>query len=393
MNWQTPRRRLQLSLLAALVVGGAVNMALYDVAYSRTVERSVNRLCDLTGSLSSNACVNRASDTLRYVCYIAVAAVLWPVLSLMVSWLLRPVRDLVPVIDQVGPQNLGYRIRKTGGRKDDFAELCRAVDDMMDRIMAGYEGQRRFAANASHELRTPLAVQRTLVEVGMTQPLTSEQFALLSTQLLQANERNERLIEGLLVLSEADQGLVSSLPQRLDRIAASVVATHQSAATAADVRLTEGLEARVVHGEQVLLERLVTNLVQNAIKYNRPNGTIHVTVGRSPALTVANTGQLVPPDAVAGLFEPFKRLAGDRIDHSGGVGLGLAIARSITRAHEGTITAAALDGGGLRVEVQFPDPLTPVTPGKPGKPGSAPGRPPDSRRRPWGRLSAGRHRS
>jgi signal transduction histidine kinase len=227
----------------------------------------------------------------------------------------------------------------------------------MDRIAAGYEGQRRFAANASHELRTPLAVQRTLIEVGMAQPLSADQIQLLTRQLLQTNERNEQLIEGLLVLSESDQGLVSRTPQRLDLIAQAVVAAHQDRAARADVELHVRLEPRTVPGEQVLLERLVTNLVQNAIKYNTPGGTVEVTVGGSPSLSVTNTGPVVGPEAVPRLFEPFRRLSADRMDHGGGSGLGLTIARSIAQAHDGTICAAAQATGGLRVDVVLPGPF------------------------------------
>jgi signal transduction histidine kinase len=225
---------------------------------------------------------------------------------------------------------------------------------MMDRIATGYEAQRRFAADASHELRTPLAVQRTLIEVGMARQLTPEQLTLLTAQLLETNERNERLIEGLLVLSESDRGLLTRAPLRLDTIVAAVLDDHRDRAAEAGVTITTRLPARTVHGERVLLERLVTNLVQNAIKYNRPGGTIDVAIGDQPALVVENTGDDVPAEAVAGLFEPFRRLAGTRIDHSGGAGLGLSIARSIVRAHDGRISARPLGHDGLRVEIVLP---------------------------------------
>ncbi|MBQ1052812.1 HAMP domain-containing histidine kinase [Micromonospora sp. C51] len=267
-------------------------------------------------------------------------------------WCLRPVRDLAGPIAQVGPQNLGHRLRPRG--HDELARLARSIDEMMERIAAGYEGQRRFAANASHELRTPLAVQRTLIEVGMARSLTGEQLELLTGQLLETNERNERLIEGLLALSESDQGLRSRTPQRLDEIVTGVLAAHQDRIAEAGLTVHSHLEPRMVMGERVLLERLVTNLVENAIKYNRPDGTLTVAVGRSPALTVVNTGQVVPAEAVAGLFEPFRRLARDRTNHSGGAGLGLAIARSITQAHDGLIAARPAEYGGLRVDVQLP---------------------------------------
>jgi signal transduction histidine kinase len=287
------------------------------------------------------------------------AMLLFTILVLLVAcywairWAMSPVRDLIPAISYVGPQNLGHRINPGSGR-DDVAALARTIDEMMDRIATGYEAQRRFAANASHELRTPLAVQRTLIEVGMAGPLGPDQLQLLTAQLLETNVRNERLIEGLLVLSESDRGLASRTPLRLDLIVASVLAVHQATAARAGVTISSRLQPRVVLGEQVLLERLITNLVQNAIKYNRPEGRIDVEVGRLPALVVANTGDDVPPDAVTGLFEPFRRLAGTRIDHSGGAGLGLAIARSITRAHNGTISAYSSGRDGLRFEISLP---------------------------------------
>ncbi|QSB16859.1 HAMP domain-containing protein [Natronosporangium hydrolyticum] len=270
-----------------------------------------------------------------------------------VRWCLRPILDLADDIGNLGPQNLGYRLRP-GSSREELAELGRAIDAMMDRVAVGYEAQRRFAADASHELRTPLAVQRTLIEVGMAGPLTADQRALLSAQLLATNERNERLIEGLLVLAESDRGLVTRSPQRLDRIVAEVLDAHRERAAAAGVTITSRLRPRVVEGEQVLLERLVTNLVQNALKYNRPGGTIAVEVGEAPALVVTNTGDDIPSEDVPGLFEPFRRRSGARIDHSGGAGLGLAIARSITRAHDGVIAAAANEPDGLRVQVSFP---------------------------------------
>jgi signal transduction histidine kinase len=270
-----------------------------------------------------------------------------------VRWCLRPLRDVVGVIANVGPQNLGFRLRPGSG-SDELAVLGRAVDEMMDRIAVGYEAQRRFAADASHELRTPLAVQRTLIEVGMAGELTTDQLGLLTTQLLATNERNERLIEGLLVLSESDRGLVARTPLRLDRITADVLAAHRARAADAGVTITSDLKPRVVLGEQILLERLITNLVQNAVKYNRPDGTIDVRVGDKPALVVVNTGEDVPPEEVAALFEPFRRRAAARIDHSGGAGLGLAIARSITQAHGGLITASSTGRDGLTVQVSFP---------------------------------------
>ncbi|GAB7051820.1 sensor histidine kinase [Catenuloplanes indicus] len=322
---------------------------------------------------SWNTCLNTWHDSLEYqdvsnVCAqlqrftplralgpllgtLVIFALCYPLLA---YWVLLPLRTVIPAIAQIGPQNLGHRIRAPRRRWDELSRLGRELDAMMDRIAAGYEGQRRFAANASHELRTPLALQRTLVEVGMAAALTPEQSALLASQLLAANARNERLIEGLLVLSQADQGLAGQNPERLDAIIKAVLAAHAGPAAEREVTLVPSVRPRTVHGDAVLLERLVRNLVHNAITYNMPGGTVHVTTGDEPALTVVNTGPPIPAAEVTRLFEPFTRLATDRIDHSGGSGLGLAIARAVVTAHGGTITAEPGPAGGLRITVRFP---------------------------------------
>ncbi|MGC5053524.1 sensor histidine kinase [Micromonospora sp. DT48] len=348
----SPRWRVVLVGVVALLVGyalpGLTKSVLGGVwmgaeGFCRSGLPGMSLVCQPARELST-----LAFPLTRLAVLVVLVAAIWAT----ARWCLRPVRDLAGPIAQVGPQNLGHRLCPRGD--DELARLARAIDEMMERIAAGYEGQRRFAANASHELRTPLAVQRTLIEVGMSRALTGEQLELLTGQLLETNERNERLIEGLLALSESDQGLRSRTAQRLDQVVAGVLAAYQDRITEAGVTVQSHLEPRTVLGERVLLERLVTNLVENAIKYNRPGGTITVTVGRSPALTVVNTGQVVPAEAVSGLFEPFRRLARDRTNHSGGAGLGLAIARSITQAHDGLISARPAEYGGLRVDVELP---------------------------------------
>jgi signal transduction histidine kinase len=270
-------------------------------------------------------------------------------------WCLRPLDDLTSMVRRLGPQNLAERA-PVSPRRDEAARLSAALNEMMDRLAAGYEGQRSFAANASHELRTPLAVQRTLIEVSMAGARSPEQVELLTEQLLATNERNERLIEGLLVLSESDRGLISRTPQRLDEIAAAVVDAHRDLATKARVVVRAELSECVVLGEQVLLERLVTNLVCNAITYNVEDGEVVVQVGGDPALVVENTGGLIAGESVAGLFEPFRRGSSDRTHHGGGAGLGLTIVRSICQAHDGSVQARPGPRGGLRVEVVLPAP-------------------------------------
>ena len=266
--------------------------------------------------------------------------------------LLRPLTDMAGTVNQLGPQNLGQRIRMTGAA-DPLKELADAVDAAMDRLVAGYESQRRFASNASHELRTQLAVHRLLTEVAMDDPDSGPDLHRLGGQLLRANERNEKLIEGLLVLAESERGLPGKIPVRLDELTESVLDAQSELAAKCGVSLRRVLAERLVPGDPVLLERLISNLVTNAIMYNEPDGWVEVTVSAQPGLTVRNTGQDSPAAALPSVFEPFRRLAADRTDHRG-AGLGLSIVRAITVAHEGAIHAQPRDGGGLIIEIDLP---------------------------------------
>ena len=266
--------------------------------------------------------------------------------------LLRPLTDMAGTVSQLGPQNLRQRIGMTG-EADPLKELADAVDAALDRLVAGYESQRRFASNASHELRTQQAVQRLLTEVAMDDPDSGPDLHRLGGQLLRASERNEKLIEGLLVLAESERGLPGKVPVRLDELTASVLDAHAELAAERGVSLRRVLAERLVPGDPLMLERLISNLVTNAIMYNQPDGWAEVTVSAQPSLTVRNTGQDIPAAALPSVFEPFRRLAADRTDHRG-AGLGLSIVRAITVAHDGAIHAQPRDGGGLIIEIELP---------------------------------------
>lgn len=289
------------------------------------------------------------------VLVIVVTAAMW-CWWLLAGWVLRPLSATAETVRRLGPQNLGQRIR-LGGGEDTFKELADALDDALDRLAAGYESQRRFAANASHELRTPLAVQRLLTEVAMEAPEAGDDLRRLGAQLLRTNERNESLIEGLLVLAESDRGLSGKVPLRLDALAGPVLDAHEELAAAHEVTIRRKLTQTVAAGDEVLLERLIANLVSNAVKYNESGGWVEVEVADQPAgptLRLRNTGQHVPAETVPTLFEPFRRLGADRVRGRGGAGLGLAIVRSIVLAHAGTIGARPRPEGGLEVEVVLP---------------------------------------
>jgi signal transduction histidine kinase len=319
----------------------------------RGIEHSLG--CNSALVKVAHACTFGAQHTSlsRVILATVMLVVLIGLAALIARWALRPVADLASMVGRLGPQNLAER-SPVGSTSDETAQLATALNQMMDRLAAGYEGQRSFAANASHELRTPLAVQRTLIEVSMATARSPDQIALLTDQLLATNERNERLIEGLLVLSESDRGLASRTPQQLDEIAGLVIDSHRDMAAKAGVTIHPQLAECVVLGERVLLERLVINLVRNAISYNVDGGEVAVIVGQRPTLVVENTGTPIPAESVAGLFEPFRRGTADRTHHGGGAGLGLTIVRSISHAHNGTVEARPGARGGLRIEVSLP---------------------------------------
>jgi signal transduction histidine kinase len=286
----------------------------------------------------------------------AIALVISGAIAALASWymaghVLQPVHSITATARRLSAENLSRRIN-LDGPDDELKELANTFDGMLDRLASAFDSQTRFVANASHELRTPLAVQRTLIEVAMADPAAPTEIKRLGQHLLMTNERSERLIEGLLVLARSDRGLLSRVPVRLDEIAENVLVGCIGMADEHGVTIERVVRPRTVAGDQVLLERLVTNLVHNAIRYNERGGSLSVEVGDSPALRVVNTGPVVPVDALPGLFEPFRRL--ERTATGGGSGLGLSIVRSVVKAHDGSVGAGARSAGGLDIRVDFP---------------------------------------
>ena len=349
----TPRLRAVIAVLVVFPFAYAWwTWALYTVRALAYYLRSGFISCGGGWPRLFNSCADY-SPGLAVVELVLAVGLAVGVAVLLSRWVLYPVHDMAVTVGRFGPNSLALRLRADGPR-DETRALADAIDTMLDRLAEGYEAQRRFAANASHELRTPLATQRALIEVSLASALTGEQLDLLSRQLLATNERNERLIDGLLTLAESERGVLTASALPLDRLVADVLEEHRPGAARRGLALHATLAPVQVTGERPLLERLVGNLLSNAVKYNQPGGQVRVTVDPGGRLTVANTGPAVPAEQVAGLFEPFRRLSGERLDHGGGVGLGLTIVRSIAAAHGAVVDARADPAGGLCVEVRFP---------------------------------------
>ncbi|MER7177372.1 sensor histidine kinase [Streptomyces mesophilus] len=263
---------------------------------------------------------------------------------------LRPITAMTESARRISDHNLHERLALTGP-DDELHRLADTFDTMLDRLEKAFDSQRRFVANASHELRTPLAVQRTSLEVGLADPLP-DGLEEVREDLLAANRDAEKLIAALLLLARSDRGLGATEPVDLGVLARQAAAELAAPAREMSVEVVVTGTAPDVVGDPVLLRHLLTNLVGNAIRYNHPGGRVDVTLeGRT--LTVANTGPEVPADRVDELFEPFRRLAQDRLAHQSGHGLGLSIVRSIAEAHGARTEATARAGGGLRIAVTF----------------------------------------
>ncbi|HEY1000693.1 MAG TPA: HAMP domain-containing sensor histidine kinase [Streptosporangiaceae bacterium] len=264
---------------------------------------------------------------------------------------LRPVRAITEAARRASDQHLGERLALTGAR-DELKELADTFDDMLERLDLAFAAQRRFVANASHELRTPLTVMRTAVDVALAKPnRTTQQLEDMADRVRRSIDRAENMIEALLVLAISDQGVTSS--ELLDLSAVAEDALELAAPGIARLGLTveADLGPAETTGDQQLIERMVWNLVDNAVRHNEPGGWIRVTTGRYPGgaiLRIANSGTVVPTDAVPTLAEPFRRI---QKQPDGGVGLGLSIAQSVSTAHGAHLDIRNQPEGGLDISL------------------------------------------
>lgn len=218
--------------------------------------------------------------------------------------------------------------------------------------------QRHFIANASHELRTPLSAGRALLQVAITDPEPTVETLLATCQeLIEIGDQQERLIAALLALANSQRGLDRLAGLDLADITGEVLLRRQDAARRRGIHLASALAAAPLTGDPALVESLVANLLDNAIRHNLPGGQVEITTESSTAgatISVSNTGTPIPPDAVPDLFQPFRQLGTERTRHGAGHGLGLAIVRAITDAHGAALTAHAYPQGGLHIQVVFP---------------------------------------
>jgi signal transduction histidine kinase len=282
--------------------------------------------------------------------------------SAFIGWfaagrVLRPVRAITTTARTISAGNLHERL-VLRGPDDEFRQLGETLNDLLARLQASFDAQRRFVANASHELRTPLTVERTLLQVALADPdATVETLRAMCRELLAAGVEQEALLEGLLTLASSERGLEQRERLDLSVLARAAVDGHALDVEHLGLRLRTALEPAPAIGDPVLIGRLAANLIDNAVDHNVPGGEVEIRTGVDDGrstLTVVNSGAVIPAAEVARLLEPFQRLEGGReADAQGHHGLGLSIVRAIADAHSAVLTVNARPAGGLVVTVRF----------------------------------------
>jgi two-component system sensor histidine kinase VanS len=347
------RLKLTLSYAGFLMIAGALLLAVVWVFLLRYVPDGP--------IMTLGAGVPNRDDLVRaFVPAVAWALVFLLGFGLLGGWILAgrmlaPLARITEATRTAAKGSLSHRI-ELDGRNDEFRELADRFDAMLARLEAYVAEQQRFAANASHELRTPLAITQTLLDVARSDP--KRDTGELVERLRAVNARAIDLTEALLLLSRTDQRSFTREHVDLSLMAEEATETLLPLAEKRGVTLETSVDITPTIGSHALLLQMTTNLLHNAIVHNLPeHGTVQVNTAIRPEsvmLTIENSGEMLSPQLVSTLTEPFQRgTERIRTDHAG-VGLGLAIVKSITQAHDGTLTLTPRAAGGLRVTVQLP---------------------------------------
>jgi len=320
--------------------------------------RAVHQLAQ-AGSVQA---VQRAADSHQLLVDSGIALAIVAVLALLAGWavagrMLRPIRTITRTARRISSTSLHERFA-LDGPEDELKELGDTLDDLFGRLEAAFEAQRHFVANASHELRAPLTRQRALIQVALADPEAN--FGSLRTaheRVLASEQQLEQMIDALLALTRGQAGLERREHLDLAAIASQALLARESEARGRELEFRATLAAAPTAGDPRLVERLIANLIDNAIRHNTLGGHVEFTTGtrdRHAFLAITNTGPTVPPEQIERLFQPFQRLAGARTEHKGGHGLGLSIVQAIATAHRAELITRVRPQGGLTIEVSFP---------------------------------------
>jgi signal transduction histidine kinase len=309
----------------------------------------------------------RAADSHQLLVNSGIALAIVAVLAVLAGWLvagrmLQPIRTITRTARRISSASLHERLA-LDGPQDELKELGDTLDDLFGRLDAAFEAQRHFVANASHELRTPLTAERTLLQVALDDPDTTiAGWRSTANEVLASSDDQARLIEALLALASSESGLDGHEPVDLAATVTATLVELQPEIDRLGIHIDEAMTPAPLEGDPLLVERLVANLLNNAVRHNGVDGHVEVVTAvkeGQAVLSVTNTGPLIPPAEVDRLFEPFQRLDRRRTHYKEGHGLGLSIVRAIATAHQASISAHPMPNGGLAVSVTFPQPANP----------------------------------
>jgi signal transduction histidine kinase len=374
-SWlRPPRRTARLRLTAVyggfFLVSGALLLGLTYVLFERaTSGQSQGSRLVMAPWKELQVAAQHASESHQLLVSSAIAFTIVAALAVFLGWVvagrvLRPVREITATAQRISATNLHERLALDGA-DEEFKQLADTLDDLFARLEASFEAQHHFVANASHELRSPLTAERALLQVALANPATTvERWRATGQEVLASSQEQAQLLEALLTLASSEGGLDHRERVDLSALAERVLDSRRLELDRLSVHVEANARPAFVEGDPLLAARMVANLVDNALRHNVPGGRVEVTTGTEQgraALTVANTGPVVPPGEVDRLFQPFQRLNGRRLHHTDGHGLGLSIVRAIAVAHGARITAGAPPDGGLTVTVAFP-PVPPPLP-------------------------------
>jgi signal transduction histidine kinase len=320
------------------------------------------QLPDLSALESVLAKQMAASDLRQVLIDAPIALAIVTLIALALGWfvagrVLRPLAVITTAARRISASSLHQRLALRGP-DDELKALGDTLDELFERLEASFDAQRNFVANASHELRTPITRDRALLQVALDDPCTTaETWRAVAAEVLASNAEQEGVLEALLTLASSQGGLDEREPVDLAAVTGEVLLAARPEAARQGLSVDVATKRASVLGDKVLARRLVVNLVDNAMRHNVAGGKVEVSIGTRDGravLAVANTGPVVPPEAVDRLFQPFLRLDGRLVRHDNGHGLGLSIVDAIATAHGAEITASARTGGGLSIEVAFP---------------------------------------
>jgi len=290
-----------------------------------------------------------------------IALVIMAVAAAVLGWIvagraLHPVSTITATARRISATNLHERLALDTA-DEEFKQLGQTLDSLLERLEASFAAQRHFIANASHELRTPLTRERTLLQVALDDPSTSDMWQSTGQELLASNREQESIIEGLLALASSEGEVDRREPIDLSVVVNAALQANRPDIDRFGINVETTIGSAFLEGDPDLIERLIANLLDNAIGHNVVGGRVHLSIdtkdGRA-VLSISNTGPVIPTTEIDRLFQPFQRLDTHRAGHNNGHGLGLSIVKAIATAHGAFVSAQAPPSGGLRIELTFP---------------------------------------